>query len=187
MVLICYSLWEKWMYNEDMKISKIVVLLFYAENTEKAISRSFNINSMRPGYAFIIFIVQLSSSKWGRNSQNHFVLNVIKLLHFKTLSTIAFLKKQFKYIQRKTRMNAQLVWAYTITYNAMSLVPWAIKWWGRSIVSSRNGTIRPRPRPPSRHQAGTRTNCWAKILPSTIHYPPGGYIEHSLTGPHSTS
>ena len=130
MVLICYSLWEKWMYNEDMKISKIVVLLFYAENTEKAISRSFNINSMRPGYAFIIFIVQLSSSKWGRNSQNHFVLNVIKLLHFKTLSTIAFLKKQFKYIQRKTRMNAQLVWAYTITYNAMSPVPWAIKWWG---------------------------------------------------------
>ena len=50
----------------------------------------------------------------------------------------------------------------------MSPVPWAIKWWGRSIVSSRNGTIRPRPRPPSRHQAGTRTNCWAKILPSTI-------------------
>ena len=108
------------MYNEvDMKISKIVVLLFYAENTEKAISRSFNINSMRPGYAFIIFIVQLSSSKWGRNSQNHFVLNVIKLLHFKTLSTIAFLKKQFKYIQRKTIMNAQLVWAYIRTSNVV--------------------------------------------------------------------
>ena len=110
------------MYNEvDMKISKIVVLLFYAENTEKAISRSFNINSMRPGYAFIIFIVQLSSSKWGRNSQNHFVLNVIKLLHFKTLSTIAFLKKQFEYTQRKTRMNAQLVWAYIITSNVVPL------------------------------------------------------------------